>query len=103
MTAVDRPAALGVEPGVTLLDGDLVAEEPCCLGAAVGDEGLGLGKLQLETISQELPYPVLDFLGLVPWPRESEQEVVGIPYVPQAPLFRVVGVAVRQRPEERAQ
>ena len=72
--AAGRPAALAVEPGVALLDGDLVAEEPCCLGAAV----LGLGKLQLEAISQELPYPVLDFLG------QSEQEVVGIPYVPQA-------------------
>ena len=30
-----------------MLDGDLVAEEPRCAGAGVGDQGLGLVQFQL--------------------------------------------------------
>ena len=69
----------------------------------MGDQGFGVGKLQLEVILQEPAYPSLDLIGLVLWPREAEQEVVGVPYVPQAAVVRVVRVVVGQRPHEGAE
>lgn len=50
--------------GVGVLDGDLVAEEPCRAAAGMGDRRLLFGQLQLENLSQELPESAFDRLGL---------------------------------------
>ena len=93
---------IGVELVVTPLNDDLVAEEPCCLGAAVGYQSLGVGKFQFEVVSQEPAYPSLDFVGLVLWPRKAEQEVVGVPYVPETSETGIVRIKAWHCAEKRA-
>src|SRR4051812_49190886 len=76
---------------LVLLEGaDVVAEEARVLRSRMRDQGLRLGQLQPELVVQELANPSLDRLGLLPWPDEPQQEVVGIAHVPQAPEIRVV-------------
>ena len=60
--AVDRPAAAD-EFVLSVLDGDLVAEEPCRARSGVGDQGLLLGQFQLEIVMQEPRQPPFDRLS----------------------------------------
>jgi hypothetical protein len=61
-----------------VLDGDLIAEEPRCAGAGVGDQGLGLVQFQGEGLPQERRQSGLDLLGFGLRPDESQDVVVGL-------------------------
>ena len=74
---------------------DVVAEEPGLFGPGVGDQGLLRGQFELEVIVQECPQLVLDLLGFIPRSSEAEQEIVGIPDVPQPAIVRIELVARR--------
>src|SRR5262249_21765912 len=53
----DPPVDAALAPGVLVVrldDGHLVSQELRLSGAGVGDQGLGVGELQLEIIAQEL-------------------------------------------------
>ena len=60
--SVGRPAAEG-DPGVAVLDDDVVAEEPRRLAAGVGDQGLVLVQFQPEGLPEEPRQFGLDLLG----------------------------------------
>ena len=68
---------------------DLVPEKPGRVTGSMGEQGLGLGKLQLELISQERPELPLDGFRFVPRPNEAKQEVVRVAHVPEPPKLRV--------------
>ena len=61
---------------------DFVAEKTCCFRASMGNQGLFLGKLQLEVISQERSQFVLDFLGFFLGNLMSFPILLTIPFVP---------------------
>ena len=61
--AVDRPAAAD-EFVLSMLDGDLVAEEPRSPRSGVSDQGLLLGQFQLEIVMQEPRQAPFDLFGL---------------------------------------
>jgi hypothetical protein len=63
---------------VGVVDGDLVAEEPRCLGTPVSDERLVRRQVQLEIVTQELRQPGFDRLGFGLGSDESEQMIIGV-------------------------
>jgi hypothetical protein len=65
-----------------VLDGDLVAKEPCRLCAGVGDQGLVGRQFELEVVAQELGQPCLDLLGLGIGSDVPEQGAVRVEGVP---------------------
>ena len=75
---VGRPAAVG-DPGVAVLDDDVVAEVPRRLGAGVADQGLVLVQFQPEGLSEEPGQLGLDLLGFGLRPGESQDVVVCVP------------------------
>jgi len=79
-----------------VLDGDLVAEEPCRVRAGVGDQRLALGQLQLEVIAQELGEMTLDLLGFGLRSGEPEQDVVGVADVTQSPVPGILRISGRE-------
>ena len=64
--------------GVIVVDHDFVAEEADRFRPPVSDQGLVLGKFQLETMLQEPPDLALDILGLPSRTSESQQPIVGL-------------------------
>jgi hypothetical protein len=78
--AVDRTAPAG-DLVVSVLNGDLVAEESCRACSGVGDQGFLLGEFQLEVFAQELRQPLLDFLGFGFGSGEPEEMVIAVPHV----------------------
>ncbi len=79
-----------------MLRPDLVAEEPRRLAGGVGDQSLGLGKLQLELIAQELTDLRLDLLRFAPRTGKPEEKIVAIPHIPKPPVAGIVRVLARQ-------
>jgi hypothetical protein len=63
---------------VGVLDGDVVAEEACPLGAGMGDQGLFLAEFQAEGLPEELRQFRLDLFGFGLRAGESEDMIVGL-------------------------
>ena len=99
---IARPLAPGYRL-VILLNGDLVAEEPCRAGTRVGNQRLFLGQVQLEFVAQELPEPPLDFLGFRFRPGETEQVVISITAISQPPVARIMNILARHAAQALAQ
>jgi hypothetical protein len=78
---VKHAAATG-DLAVVVLDDDLIAEEPCRLGAGVGDQRLPSGQFQREFVAKECRQLPLDFLGPGLRPGEPQDVVVGITAIP---------------------
>src|SRR5690349_24631169 len=93
---VDGPAAAG-DSRVAVPDADVIAEEPCPLGAGVRDEGLGLVEFQSEGLPEERGQPGLDLLGFGLRPDESQYVIVGVPQVLEAPVSGVHRVVMGKR------
>jgi len=74
---------------VAVPDGDVVAEEPRPLAASVRDEGLGVVEFQLEGVPEELRDLCLDLLGFGPGADETQEMIVGVARVFQAPVSGV--------------
>ena len=89
---VGRTAASG-DPRIAVLDDDVIAEEPRRLGAGVGDQGLVLVQVQPEGLPEERRQPGLYLLGFGLRADESQQVVVGVPYVPKPPVAGVHRIA----------
>ncbi len=62
----------------------------------MGDQGLLLGKLQLEFFQKERSELMLDFLGFCLRSCEPQEEVIRIPEVAEPSILRVVGVGIGQ-------
>jgi hypothetical protein len=88
------PSSVG---DVIVEDHEVVAEEAGGFRAPMGDERLGLGKFQLEVLIQERSEVLPDGLGFVTWPREAQQEVIGVAHVAQPPVVRVLRIDDRPR------
>jgi hypothetical protein len=69
-----------------VLDGDVVAEEACPLGAGVGDQGLGVVEFQSEGLPEEPGDPCLDLLGFGPGTGEAQDVIVRVSCVLQAAI-----------------
>ena len=95
--AVDARAARAV------LDGDVIAEEPRGLGAAVRDQRLACRQFQLEVLAQEVSQAPFDLLGFGLRAGEPEQVIVGIAEVPEPAVARVTGIPGGQAPPLLAQ
>ena len=88
----ERDPAFSVLPGSEVaVRSDPISEEACLFRGGMRDQGLFRGQFEFELIVQECPESSLDFLGLIPWASEAEQEVIGVSDVGQA---SIVGVEV---------
>jgi hypothetical protein len=59
-----------------VLDGDVIAEEPCSLAAGMCDQGLGRVKFQSEGLPEEQRDPGLDLLSFGLWPDKTQYVVI---------------------------
>ena len=90
---------------LSMLDGDLVAEEPRSPRSGVSDQGLLLGQFQLEIVMQEPRQAPFDLFGLGFGSGEPEQMIICVPAVPQPPvagIARIPGGQAAQFPPQRA-
>ena len=55
-----------------------VVEKPCCFCPGVGNQRLGLGKLELEFLLQEGSEALLDYLRFLLWTNTSQYEIVRV-------------------------
>ena len=75
----ERDPAFSVLPGSEVaVRSDPISEEACLFRGGMRDQGLFRGQFEFEMIAQECPESSLDFLGLIPWASEAEQEVIGV-------------------------
>ena len=61
-----------------MLDGDVVAEEPRGLGAAMRDQRLACRQFQLEILTQEVGQALLDLIGFGLRAGKPEQVIIGL-------------------------
>src|SRR3954465_88814 len=90
---VDGAVTVPIALGVIVVDHDFVAEEADRFRPPMSDQGLALGKFQLETMLQEPPDLVLDILGFPSRTSESQQPIVRVADIMQPSEAWIVGVA----------
>ncbi len=89
---IDAAVAALIVLVVVSEDHDFVAEETCRVSASVRNHGLLRGEFQLEMLTQEVSDAVFDLLGFLPGTAESEQPIIRIAQVAQAPIARIIRI-----------
>src|SRR6266511_3365868 len=87
---VDGAVTVPIVLCVVVVDHDVVAEEAGRFGPAMRDQGLVLGKFQLQAVAQEPSDLALDVLGLPSGAGVAQQPIVRIADVVQPPVSPVV-------------
>jgi hypothetical protein len=58
----------------------------------MSNQGLFLGRFQLEVISQEDPELLLDFFGFRFWANEAQERVIRVAHVTESSVVWIVGI-----------
>ena len=91
-TAVDAATTFRVVLVIGVQDVEFVAKELSHFITCVSDKRLVLAEFEPQLLSQEASDVPLDSLSLHLRADKPQQEVIGVPDVPQAPEVRVSGV-----------